>query len=129
MKHRVSETSKGCSSDDIVSVFQLMLDKLYMPDAQGNYAASTLEEARDILYASQVAVYGFMKNLVNQLTDDEALAMMAEIDHKLDYHNVDFSLDYEVEPTGGNLVPYTLFVKYGDFDLGFVKMTVNDLSQ
>jgi len=106
-----------------------MLDKLYVPDAQGNFAASTLDEARTILYNTQSQVYGFLKNLVNQMTDDEALAMMSEIDHKLTYHNTDFSLDYDVQPTGSSQTPYTFFVRYGDPDLGYVKITVNDLSQ
>jgi len=129
MKNKVSATYKGCSSDEITTVIQKMLNDLYLPDAQGNYAATTLDQARDILYGSQMKVYGFLKNLVNQMAEDEALAMLAEIDHKLVYNNADFSLDYDVQSVGSSQTPYTLFVKYGDPDLGYVKFTVNDLSQ
>ena len=72
----VLRTSKGCSSDEVVLVLQKMLDKLYMPDERGNFAASTLEGARNILLNTQPSVYGFMKNLVNQLEEDDALAML-----------------------------------------------------
>ena len=127
MKLLVLRTSKGCSSDEVVLVLQKMLDKLYMPDERGNFAASTLEGARNILLNTQPSVYGFMKNLVNQLEEDDALAMLAEIDHRLTFHDLDFQFNYDVEPTGHSEEPYTLFLSYGDPALGFVKMSVNDL--
>lgn len=93
------------------------------------YVAPTFDEARQILFGSQTKVYGFLKNLVHQMEEDEALAMLAEIDHKLTFPNTDFKFEYDVPNTGSRDAPYTLTFRYGDPDLGFVKMTVNDLSQ
>lgn len=126
MKSKVFATSRGCSSDEIVRVLQQTLNDLYLPDSHGNYKASNEDEAKNILYGSQQAVYGFMKNLVHQMEEDEALAMLAEVDHRLNFHDPDFKFEYGVPNTGRGDVPYTLIVQYGDPGLGFVKISVND---
>ena len=122
----VSRTSKGCSSDEVVLVLQKMLDRLYLPNANREYVES-LDEARSILLGTQPSVYGFMKNLVNQLEEDDALAMLAEIDHRLTFHDLEFQFNYDVESVGHSEEPYTLFLSYGDPALGHVRMSVNDL--
>lgn len=106
-----------------------MINDLYLPDKDGNYKASDLNSAKNILYSCQHVVYGFVKNLVSQMPDeDEALAMLAEIDHKLTFPDPDFKFEYDVPNLGRNDVPYTLMLKYGDASLGFVQMKVNVMS-
>ena len=127
MTLEVLRTSKGCSSDEVVLVLQKMLNKLYVPNERGEYAARSIEEAKEILMSTRVSVYGFLKNLVHQLEEDDALAMLAEIDHRLTFPDIEFAFDYDVCPTGHSEEPYTLCLSYGDPALGFVRMTVNDL--
>jgi hypothetical protein len=127
MKLKVYRTSEGCSSDEVVLVLQKMLDQLYIPDERGNYAAGTIEEAKQILYSTQSSVYGFLRNVVSQLEEDDALAMLAEIDHRLTFHDEDFRFDYDINQCGHSESPYTLFLQYGDPNLGFAKLRVNDM--
>ena len=122
----VCATCKGPSSDEIVSIFQQMLNDLYLPDENGNYKAGSFTEARNILYGTQPKVFGFLKNLVNQMEEDEALAMLAEIDHRLTFPDPDFKFEYDVPPTGRSDVPYPITLRYGDPNLGFVKITVDE---
>jgi len=126
MKNKVSRTSVSCSSDEVVLVLQKMLDLLYVPDERGNFAATTREEAQKILYSTKKSVYGFLREMVRQMEDDESLAMLAEIDHRLTIHDHDFTIEYDVEPTGSSEDPYILFVRYGDPSLGFVSFTISD---
>ena len=126
MKNKVYKTSKGCSSDEIVLVLQKLLDDLYIPDANGNYVAGTIEKAKDILQTSQSKMFGFARNIVDQMEDDEALAMLAEIDHRLTIHDTDFKFDYDVSYLGSSKEPYTLFITYGDESLGFINIRVKN---
>jgi len=126
MKNKVYKTSKGCSSDEIVLVLQKLLDDLYIPDANGNYVAGTIEKAKDILQTSQSKMFGFARNIVDQMEDDEALAMLAEIDHRLTIHDTDFKFDYDVSYLGSSEEPYTLFITYGDESLGFINIRVKN---
>ena len=128
MKLVVFRTSEGCSSDEIVLVFQKMLDKLYVPDERGNYAAGTIEEAKQILFSTQPSVFGFMKNVLSQLEEDDALAMFAEIDHRLTFHDEDFRFEYDTNQLGHSEDPYTLFLRYGDPALGFVQLRLNAMT-
>jgi len=125
MKLKIFRTSEGCSSDEVVLVLQKMLDKLYVPNERGDYAAGTIDEAKQILFETQTGVYGFLKNVVDQLEEDDALAMLAEIDHRLTFHDRDFRFDYDTNQCGHSEEPYTLFLQYGDPSLGFVKLRVN----
>lgn len=104
---------------------QQMLDQLYKPDDKGNYVAETLDAARNILLASQPRMFGFARNLVDQMEDDEALAMLAEIDHRLTIHDKDFQLKYDVSNLGSSEDPYSLFIEYGDPKLGFIRIVTN----
>lgn len=124
MKNKVYKTSKGCSSDEIIIILQKLLDDLYIPDSNGRYAAGTLQQAKDILYASQLRMFGFARNIADQMEDDEALAMLAEIDHRLTIHDTDFKFDYDVSYLGSSEDPYTLFITYGDKSIGFIEIRV-----
>ena len=126
MKNKVYKTSKGCSSDEIVIILQRLLDDLYIPDDKGNYVAGTIEKAKDILQASQPKMFGFARNIVDQMEDDEALAMLAEIDHRLTIHDTDFKFDYDVSYLGSSEEPYMLFITYGDESLGFINIRVKN---
>ncbi len=122
-KWKVSKTCVGPSSDEIVTILQKMLNDLYSDEVD------TADKARQILYGTQTQVYGFMKNLVTQMTEDDALAMLAEIDHRLTFPDTDFKFEYDVPNCGSNYRPYTMTLRYGDPMLGFVKMSVNAMSQ
>lgn len=116
--------------DDVVNVLQSTVNKLYLPDESGDFAAGSQDEALNILLGTQKKMYHFVKTLVKQYEDEfDALAVLAEVDHRLSIPDDDFKFDYDVENTGSCEVPYTLFLKYGDPALGFVKISVNSMSQ
>jgi len=127
MRSALSRTSDGCSSDEAVKVLNDLLKALYLPNENGEYAASSREEAEALLYKTQPAMYGFAKNLVNHFEEDEALALLAEIDHRLDIPDDDFKFDYSVPNCGSSEEPYQLTITYGDESLGFVKIVVSKM--
>ena len=106
-----------------------MLNKLYVPDKEGNYFCGTKDEAITLLFGTQKKVYDFMKCLVNKYDDEfDALAELAEVDHRLDIPDEDFTIDYETD-CNSSFIPYTIQLQYGDPHLGYVRMAVNAMSQ
>ena len=108
-----------------------MLNKLYVPDENGDYCCGTKDEAVTLLLGTQKMMYTFVKRLVSQYDDEfEALAELAEVDHRLDIPDDDFTIDYDTENGPCNSdVPYTINLQYGDPNLGFVRLSINAMSQ
>lgn len=128
MRSALSRTSDGCSSDEAVILLKKLLSDLYLPDENGDYKATSRDEARAILLNTQPAMYGFAKNLVNHFEEDEALALLAGIDHQLDIPDDDFKFDYDVPSCGSSEDPYRLTIVYGDSTIGFIKISVSKTS-
>ena len=123
--------SEKCSSAEVAEGLQIVLNKLYVPDEDGDFFCSTKDEAMTLLLSTQKMMHNFLKRLVTQYEDEfEALAELAEVDHRLEIPDQDFTIDYDTE--GGQYnsdVPYTLNLQYGDPNLGYVRMSMNAMSQ
>ena len=106
-----------------------MLTKLYVPDDNGDYHCSTRDEAVTVLLGTQKYMHNFVKELVNRYEDEfEALAALAEVDHRLNIPDQDFTIDYDTEHLGGNNTPYTMKLQYGDPSLGYVRIALSAMS-
>lgn len=128
MRTRVYRTLRGCCSDEITDVLQDLINNIYVKN-DIDECVDLNNNAKSLILKSSKTVYGFLKNLVGQMEEDEALALLAEIDHKLTYPTRNFVFDYSVSDIGSSNVPYTMFLRYGDDRAVIVKMTVNDISQ
>lgn len=107
-----------------MTLLQKLINSLYVPDANGNYEANSEEEAKKLIHATTTAMYGFANNLVNNFEEDEALALLAEMDFRLDIPNDDFKFYYSVPNCGSSEDPLRLKIEYGDVELGLVKISV-----
>ena len=129
-KQPIFKISEKCSSAEVADNLQLMLNKLYVPDENGDYCCSTLDEAKTLLLGTQKMMYAFMRRLVTQYEDEfEALAELAEVDHRLEIPDDEFTIDYDTEdgPSSSD-IPYTLLLQYGDPHLGYVRISMNAMS-
>ena len=129
MSQQALGTSGRCSSVEAASILNEMLTKLYVPDDNGDYRCSTKDEAVSVLLETQKYMHNFVKELVHKYEDEfDALAALAEVDHRLNIPDEDFTIDYDTENFGGNDAPYTIKLQYGDPSLGYVRIAMSATS-